>query len=828
MGGIGLSAIESASRLRLLGNVSQNETVAFRSGTGVLDVGDPGNFLGTVTGFGIGDTIDVLNTLLTGIVFEPCEDMLVLEQGGVGNAPTLVGTIDLTGDFTSDDFIVGPDGAGGSQITLTPGVPVGTLLDMAKASYDTTLPASLDGFTEIASVNSGNGFQAVAYKMGNQVVVAFRGTFQGNLPDFLKNVIADSSWGTGAPDATLRDYTQRAAQFLAQVQTNNPGATVTVTGHSLGGALAQLVAGASGDPAVTFDAPGPGNFYSALSSQLAPAAALNTGAIGTITNYRMVGDQVSQAGRQMGSTINVTGTNPTDWLHALDNHSLDNMITALTNNASQDCGSPESPLPGLVPVLSATGPVLSVFLPVVFTAIQYGIDPLSGREFTLTEQSGSALLDEIGLPDLPGVAHWNISLELNGSPVASEQAPPDTMFSDPSGFDSATFEPLDTLGDPMKVGSFITAVEFAQAGTFSAQLTGIACFMEGTRILTANGPVLVEMLRAGDQVMTVEQGVRCARPLVWIGHRRIDPRRHPEPDRVWPIVIRHDAIADGMPDRDLFVSPDHALCIDDVLVPAGLLLNHASIARAPRSSPFRYFHLELDRHSVLLAENMTAESYLDTGNRAMFENGGPDVTLHPRFDGGDAEARRMARSALPFVDDPVKLERIWRRIADRSAWSEEGGAWESFTADPALSVIAGGRSFRSLQTRPGRYTFALSAAAGGVRLMSRAARPCDTRPWLGDRRRLGVAVTRLTVRARDGQTTIPLDHPEMARGWWDLEESAGGSWRWTNGDAFVPIDVDGPAILEVEIGPSMLYADPRLSRRRRIEPLSGEAARQAL
>ena len=35
-----------------------------------------------------------------------------------------------------------------------------------------------------------------------------------------------------------------------------------------------------------------------------------------------------------------------------------------------------------------------------------------------------------------------------------------------------------------------------------------------------------------------------------------------------------------------------------------------------------YFHVELDRHDVLFAEGLAAESYLDTGNRGLFANGG--------------------------------------------------------------------------------------------------------------------------------------------------------------------------------------------------------------
>ena len=77
-----------------------------------------------------------------------------------------------------------------------------------------------------------------------------------------------------------------------------------------------------------------------------------------------------------------------------------------------------------------------------------------------------------------------------------------------------------------------------------------------------------------------------------------------------------------MPNRELRVSPDHAIAIDNRLIPARLLMNGATIMRDEHVTAVTYFHIETDQHSILLAENAPAESYLDTGNRGIFENGG--------------------------------------------------------------------------------------------------------------------------------------------------------------------------------------------------------------
>jgi T5SS/PEP-CTERM-associated repeat protein len=176
----------------------------------------------------------------------------------------------------------------------------------------------------------------------------------------------------------------------------------------------------------------------------------------------------------------------------------------------------------------------------------------------------------------------------------------------------------------------LTDVGFA-AGASHSFTTGsdyiqVTCFAAGTRIATPGGEVPVEQLRVGQPVVTVLGG--RPQPILWIGHRRIDCRRHPNPAAVWPVRIREGAFGPGLPVRDLFVSPDHALLIDDVLIPAKYLLNGGSVAQAPVDS-VSYHHIELASHDVVLAEGLPAETYLDTDGRATFDNGQAPTRLHP-------------------------------------------------------------------------------------------------------------------------------------------------------------------------------------------------------
>ncbi len=70
--------------------------------------------------------------------------------------------------------------------------------------------------------------------------------------------------------------------------------------------------------------------------------------------------------------------------------------------------------------------------------------------------------------------------------------------------------------------------------------------------------------------------------------------------------------------------------IDDVLIPVKHLINGTSIVQVP-AEQVAYYHVELPRHAVLLAEGLPAESYLDTGDRANFANGGGPIALYPDF-----------------------------------------------------------------------------------------------------------------------------------------------------------------------------------------------------
>ena len=184
------------------------------------------------------------------------------------------------------------------------------------------------------------------------------------------------------------------------------------------------------------------------------------------------------------------------------------------------------------------------------------------------------------------------------------------------------------------------------------------CFCRGTLILTARGEVPVEEIKLGDMLVTVSGGLS---PIGWIGRRTV-AARFADPLRTWPVRIRAGALAEGVPARDLLLSPDHAVCVDGVLVQAGALVNGTSIVRETVvSEVFVYYHLELDDHALILADNVPSETFIDNVERLGFDNWAEHEALFP---GG----KPMVEMPYPRAKAVRQVPRPMReRLAERGA-----------------------------------------------------------------------------------------------------------------------------------------------------------------
>ena len=286
------------------------------------------------------------------------------------------------------------------------------------------------------------------------------------------------------------------------------------------------------------------------------------------------------------------------------------------------------------------------------------------------------------------------------------------------------------------------------------------CFGAGTRISTRRGEIAVEDLVVGDQVITASGG---SQPIVWIGSRKLDVSRHPRPDSVRPIRILADALAPGIPVRNLLLSPDHALYLEGHLIPAKVLVNGWNIAQLDVAA-ITYYHVELPQHAVLLAEHTPAESYLESDTHGSFKQAVTTTILHPDL----AQTRREVSGCAPFLEVGALVERIRADILWRADISS--------TRNADLAII-----YRD----------------GAAVIGSRTAVPAEINFDPRDRRVLGVKIATMRV----GGALVPLDHPDLIDGWYGMEVDG----RWTDGAAVVPATILDDKEVVVTLAATMLY-----------------------
>jgi VCBS repeat-containing protein len=187
--------------------------------------------------------------------------------------------------------------------------------------------------------------------------------------------------------------------------------------------------------------------------------------------------------------------------------------------------------------------------------------------------------------------------------------------------------------------------------------TGVACYRRGTLIEIARGQQNVETLQIGDRVRTASGALR---PIKWIGRRSYAGRFIMGRKDILPVCIKAGALGENLPERDLWVSPNHAMYLSRVLIEAKDLINGVSIVQAERVESLEYFHIELDSHDVIIAEGALAETFIDDDSRGMFHNAHDYDTLY------DEEHSAPAHYCAPRLNEGYEVEAVRRRLALRA------------------------------------------------------------------------------------------------------------------------------------------------------------------
>lgn len=310
------------------------------------------------------------------------------------------------------------------------------------------------------------------------------------------------------------------------------------------------------------------------------------------------------------------------------------------------------------------------------------------------------------------------------------------------------------------------------------------CFLTGTHLLTPEGEVTVENLKAGDQVVTLENGQQVSKVVVWAGNMEVNVNHYENKGPLYPVRIKAHAFGLNQPCRDLLVTPEHTIYVDGGLIPARMLVNGRSIIVDTTIDKFTVYHIETEKHSILFSENLTTESYLNTDNRHMFK--GDVANLNLTFDENADHQSWENDAAAPLTVARHQVEPIWQRLDRRAA--QQGYAPVSkpeLTRDANLCLITQkGEKLQPVDVKGNTYSFYVPANVCVVAMHSKAALPSEVvGPFLDDRRMLGVLVAKISVFGERAFDVLPADMTGLS-GWHSAELNR--TDRWTKGLATLP------------------------------------------
>jgi Ca2+-binding RTX toxin-like protein len=222
--------------------------------------------------------------------------------------------------------------------------------------------------------------------------------------------------------------------------------------------------------------------------------------------------------------------------------------------------------------------------------------------------------------------------------------PATNIIYDSANPENGTVEFLDADGNVVGTMSF-TNIESV-----------VACFTPGAMVLTETGEVPVENLRAGDRVLTRDNGYQ---PIRWTGRRELSHAELIVEPRFNPVFIAKGALGNNLPERDMMVSPQHRMLItgpraellfgeNEVLVAAKHLLGMAGVEQRV-SKGVTYIHILFDQHEIVRADGAWSESFqpgdqtlegMDAAQRAEI------LALFPELSaGGSVQSARLTLKA---------------------------------------------------------------------------------------------------------------------------------------------------------------------------------------
>lgn len=396
--------------------------------------------------------------------------------------------------------------------------------------------------------------------------------------------------------------------------------------------------------------------------------------------------------------------------------------------------------------------------------------------------SGMASNGKYALSEMPSGVSTTLSID-NGNSVISLLAG--------SKWDNSY------VGTQMKTGTNVSNISIYRYYGSDITNSPVICFLSGTMINTINGYVAVEDIQINDQIVTYNGLVKGYKSVIWKGYNTVNVNKNLNDDKAgYPVRVLKNAIADGVPFKDLLITPEHCLFFNGHFVPAYMLINGTSIYYDHSITEYTYYHIETEEHSVIMADGMLTESYLDTGNRHGFYQDDNVISICNRKKLWNVE------SAAPLATDREFVEPIFNQIIQRieTLGLTPNTSDFAITEDSGLYLITDkGEILNKTRENNGKFIFKIPANTSSVHLVSKTSKPSDVvGPFVGDRRDLGVLVGNITLldRLDTHHINTHLKTPRL-KGW---DRELPDIYRWTNGNAFLQLpDTNTVGMLVVHV-----------------------------
>lgn len=518
--------------------------------------------------------------------------------------------------------------SGFGDLAVISGFGTGDLVDVTVISSGATLTTALVGGNTVATISGTSGTTALTQSFIFSGAVASNLTLQADtttgvqiafVPPPTTNVTVSSG-------ATSTGLTVTSGSTLT---VNGGGSVISATVLSggievMGGVETGTVISALGNEAVSGTATGDRVYgtqlVSASTAVINNETVFNGGAINVFLKGAAANGIVVSSGGSLNLSGNVSATN-----------------TTLAGGATVSLQSPKTVLAGGV-IEQGTG---NTILVTGLTSAGFG---------------NSGVISGFVAGDTVDVTGFGVGATLTSALVSGN-----TVLTVSSGT-TATQNTQSYVFAGGYASGFFTLTPDTGTGV-QINAVGTACYCPGTLIATPAGEAAVEKLAIGDLVVTASG---AARSIKWIGRRSYAGRFARGQTQILPIRISAGALADGVPRRDLVVSPLHAMFINGVLIPAGALINGVSVVQLPAGERIDYVHVELDTHDVILAEGAPSETFVDDESRGMFHNAAEYASMYP-----DA-VRVAARYCAPRVEEGAILESVRARLAARVRQADQG------------------------------------------------------------------------------------------------------------------------------------------------------------